>query len=53
MKIVRKLAVFVAASVLAPCAGSIAQAQTVEFHKGEHVLITPYGGAWAESHPDK
>src|SRR5690349_1210467 len=48
MKIVRKLAAFAAASVLAPCAGSIAQAQTQEFHKGDHVLITPYGGAWAE-----
>lgn len=48
MKIVRKLAAFVTAGVLTLCAGSIAQAQTQEFHKGDHVLITPYGGAWAE-----
>jgi hypothetical protein len=26
----------------------MAQAQTQEFHKGDHVLVTPYGGAWAE-----
>ena len=48
MRIARKLAVFVSASVLTFCAGSIAQAQTQEFHNGDHVLITPYGGAWAE-----
>ena len=48
MKIAKKLSVCIPASVLTLCAGSIAQAQTQEFHKGDHVLITPYGGAWAE-----